>query len=64
MGDDLRNAAFASAKATYAAGDFRTKIIENVKQPSVTLVLRQDNVASVKLPTFTISRDPSLDGYY
>ncbi|XP_053992054.1 V-type proton ATPase subunit D-like [Hylaeus volcanicus] len=61
MGDDLRNAAFASAKATYAAGDFRTKIIENVKQPSVTLLLREDNVASVKLPIFTITRDPSLD---
>lgn len=62
MGEELREAAFALAKATYAAGEFKNQIIEGVRRPGISLKLSSDNVAGVKLPVFTINHDPSVDG--
>lgn len=62
MGEELREAAFALAKATYAAGEFKSQIIESVRRPGITLKLSSDNVAGVKLPVFTINHDSSVDG--
>lgn len=62
MGEELREAAFASAKATYAAGEFKCQIIENTRRPAVTLKLAAENVAGVKLPVFSLSHDSSVDG--
>lgn len=61
MGEELREAAFASAKATYAAGEYKSQIIESVRRPAVTLKLTADNVAGVKLPVFCLTHDPSVD---
>lgn len=62
MGEQLREAAFALAKAKYAAGEFKDPIIEGVRRPAATLRLSSDNVAGVKLPVFTLEHDPSVDG--
>lgn len=62
MGEELKEAAFALAKATYAAGEFKGQIIEGVRRPGVTFKLSSDNVAGVKLPVFTLTHDPSVDG--
>lgn len=61
MGEELREAAFALAKATYAAGEFKAQVIECVRRPGVTVKITADNVAGVKLPVFTLNHDPSVD---
>lgn len=62
MGEELREATFSLAKATYAAGDFKSQIIESVKRPGVTLRVTPDNVAGVKLPVFALHVDTTVDG--
>lgn len=61
MGEELREAAFALAKATYAAGDFKPQVVENVRRPAVSLKMMADNVAGVMLPNFQVVIDSSVD---
>lgn len=53
MSTDASEAFFSLTQAQYAAGDFRTKVIESVTTAEVRLINRIDNVAGVKLPVFT-----------
>ena len=64
MADELRDAAFALAKATWASGNdgYKKQIIENVKRPAVILKVKADNVAGVQLPVFQIQHDPTVEG--
>ncbi|GLE04979.1 hypothetical protein PINS_up013963 [Pythium insidiosum] len=53
MSTEASEAFFSLTQAQYAAGDFRTKVIESVTTAEVRLLNRIDNVAGVKLPVFT-----------
>ncbi|PHJ26012.1 vacuolar atp synthase subunit [Cystoisospora suis] len=61
VGTDMSNAAFSLAKATWAAGDFKSQLVERVRRPATFLNVAADNVAGVTLPIFHISTDPSVD---
>eukprot|EP00388_Colpodella_angusta_P032703 GDKK01027493.1.p1 GENE.GDKK01027493.1~~GDKK01027493.1.p1 ORF type:complete len:255 (-),score=73.17 GDKK01027493.1:50-790(-) len=53
VNEELRNAHFAFAKASWSAGDsFKSQVVEGVKEPSVRLKVSADNVAGVQLPVF------------
>lgn len=56
VGSGLKDAAYSYAKAQWAnAGDDITStVLEKAKEASVTVGLRSDNVAGVKLPVFNI----------
>lgn len=58
----MSNASFSLAKATWAAGDFKSQLVERVRRPATFLNVAADNVAGVTLPIFHISTDPSVDG--
>ncbi|TMW63896.1 hypothetical protein Poli38472_014806 [Pythium oligandrum] len=53
MATEASDAFFSLTQAQYAAGDFRTKVIESVTTAEIRLMNRIDNVAGVKLPVFT-----------
>lgn len=53
MGENMKGAFFSLAAAKYAAGDFGHTIIDNVKVSSYRVKLTQENIAGVRLPTFT-----------
>jgi V-type H+-transporting ATPase subunit D len=53
MSTEASEAFFSLTQAQYAAGDFRTKVIESVTTAEMRLINRIDNVAGVKLPVFT-----------
>lgn len=53
ISSDASDAFFSLTQAQYAAGDFRTKVIESVTTAEVRVMNRIDNVAGVKLPVFT-----------
>eukprot|EP00919_Chromeraceae_sp_WS-2016_P013474 GHVR01031611.1.p1 GENE.GHVR01031611.1~~GHVR01031611.1.p1 ORF type:complete len:249 (+),score=70.96 GHVR01031611.1:98-844(+) len=57
VGEELRHASFALAKAGWAAGDFKGHVLEAVKRPAVTLRVTSENVAGVRLPIFQMNRD-------
>lgn len=60
VNEELRNAHFAFAKASWSAGDsFKSQVIESVREPSIRLKVTADNVAGVQLPIFAI--DASSD---
>eukprot|EP00917_Polyrhabdina_sp_WS-2016_P001109 GHVP01002201.1.p1 GENE.GHVP01002201.1~~GHVP01002201.1.p1 ORF type:complete len:250 (-),score=56.43 GHVP01002201.1:909-1658(-) len=61
IGNELNEAAYSLAKAVWAGGDFRPRVIDNVKRPGVTLKIASENVAGVKLPIFTVNADPTVD---
>uniref|UniRef100_A0A0G4FXJ2 V-type proton ATPase subunit D n=1 Tax=Chromera velia CCMP2878 TaxID=1169474 RepID=A0A0G4FXJ2_9ALVE len=61
VGEELRQASFALAKAGWAAGDFKQQVLEQVKRPSVSLKVTGENVAGVRLPVFQMHHDPSAD---
>jgi V-type H+-transporting ATPase subunit D len=51
---DLASTAFFSlTQAEYAAGNFRSKVLENNMTATVKVTSRTDNVAGVKLPVFS-----------
>jgi len=52
MGEVMQEAFLSMAQATYAAGDFRRGIVENVSIASVKVGASTDNIAGVKLPVF------------
>eukprot|EP01033_Poteriospumella_lacustris_P000460 gene460-303_t len=52
MADQSSNAFFSLTQAEYAAGNFRSKILEANMVASVRVTSRTDNVAGVKLPVF------------
>lgn len=62
MSNEASEAFFSLTQAQYAAGDFRTKVIESVTTAEIRTLNRIDNVAGVKLPVFTeveVSREKS-----
>ncbi|TYZ65291.1 hypothetical protein PybrP1_013198 [[Pythium] brassicae (nom. inval.)] len=62
MSNEASEAFFSLSQAQYAAGDFRTKVIESVTTAEIRTLNRIDNVAGVKLPVFTeveVSREKS-----
>eukprot|EP01070_Trichotokara_eunicae_P006705 Trichotokara_eunicae@DN5102_c0_g1_i2.p1 len=61
LGEELRDAAFTLAKGTWAAGDFQSRIVQAVKRPAVTLKVKTENVAGVRLPNFTIHTDGTVN---
>jgi len=53
MGVSLRESNFALTEAKYTAGDsVKHTIVDSVKEASVRVAARQDNVAGVKVPVF------------
>eukprot|EP01029_Cantina_marsupialis_P010873 TRINITY_DN2454_c0_g1_i2.p1 TRINITY_DN2454_c0_g1~~TRINITY_DN2454_c0_g1_i2.p1 ORF type:complete len:202 (+),score=70.31 TRINITY_DN2454_c0_g1_i2:120-725(+) len=56
-GDEMGNAVFAMTKATWAAGNFRHKVMEQVSRPTVHVTLQEDNVAGAQLPVFQEVRE-------
>lgn len=52
MSDQSSGAFFSLTQAEYAAGNFRSKVLENNMTASVRVTSRTDNVAGVKLPVF------------
>jgi len=63
VADDMREAAFCLAKASWAAGGdgYKSQVVEFVKRPAVTLSTRSDNVAGVKLPIFQLQHDATVE---
>ncbi|KAH8742128.1 hypothetical protein FG386_003455 [Cryptosporidium ryanae] len=59
IGDEIKEASFALAKATWAAGDFKDRIIESCKRPMVTMEMGTENIAGVRLPIFEMKVDNS-----
>jgi V-type H+-transporting ATPase subunit D len=53
MSDLASSAFFSLTQAEYAAGNFRSKVLENNMTASVRVTSRTDNVAGVKLPVFS-----------
>ncbi|KAH7649115.1 hypothetical protein FG379_003680 [Cryptosporidium bovis] len=60
IGDEIKEASFALAKATWAAGDFKDRIIESCKRPTITMEVGTENIAGVRLPIFEIVDNSSL----
>jgi len=52
MAESSSTSFFSLAQAEYAAGNFRSKVLENNLTASVRVASRTDNVAGVKLPVF------------
>ncbi|EZG55328.1 putative vacuolar ATP synthase subunit D [Gregarina niphandrodes] len=64
MGEELRDAAFALAKVNYATdsgSNWQQSVVQNVKQPAVTINVSTDNVAGVRLPKFEMKADTHSD---
>eukprot|EP00922_Rhytidocystis_sp_ex-Travisia-forbesii_P051868 GHVS01076999.1.p1 GENE.GHVS01076999.1~~GHVS01076999.1.p1 ORF type:complete len:249 (+),score=50.13 GHVS01076999.1:85-831(+) len=61
IGDEMKEAQFSLAKACWAAGDFKSQIVEGIRRPGVTLKVTTENVAGVRLPIFQIQTDTSID---
>lgn len=63
VGKDMNGATFAISEAAWAAGDFRKKVIETPQRERarVTVRVRQDCVAGVKLPVFTFVKQEGGD---
>lgn len=53
MADQSSTAFFSLTQAEYAAGNFRSKVLESQMTASVRVSTRTDNVAGVKLPVFS-----------
>ena len=53
MADQSSAAFFSLTQAEYAAGNFRSKVLENQMTASIRVSTRTDNVAGVKLPVFS-----------
>lgn len=52
MADMSSTAFFSLTQAEYAAGNFRSKVLENNMTATIRVTSRTDNVAGVKLPVF------------
>lgn len=52
LADQSSEAFFSLTSAEYAAGNFRSKVLESCGQAQVRVSSRTDNVAGVKLPVF------------
>ena len=59
----MTGATFGISEAVWAAGDFRKKVVEAPprERALVTVRVRTENVAGVKLPVFTLVRDSAGD---
>ncbi|KAJ7951982.1 V-type proton ATPase subunit D [Quillaja saponaria] len=58
MGDIMKSSSFALTEAKYVAGDnIKHVVLENVKEASLKVRSRQENVAGVKLPKFEYFSD-------
>jgi hypothetical protein len=55
---EMQGATFCISEAMWAAGDFRKHVVEAPQRERalVTVRVRQDNVAGVKLPVFTLQK--------
>ncbi|KAF7457185.1 V-type ATPase, D subunit protein [Cryptosporidium felis] len=62
IGNDIKEASFALAKATWAAGDFKDRIIESCKRPTITMEVGTENIAGVRLPIFEMKIENSNSG--
>lgn len=60
MGEESSDAFFSLTQADYAAGNFRSNLLEGQLVASVCVASRTDNVAGVKLPVFT-KQDTGLE---
>jgi V-type H+-transporting ATPase subunit D len=61
VGRGMRDAVFAIAKMSWAAGDVSSQVLERARKPECTLDLGAINVAGVYLPVFTMRKDVSRD---
>ncbi|TKY64628.1 V-type proton ATPase subunit D [Spatholobus suberectus] len=58
MGDIMKTSSFALTEAKYVAGDnIKHVVLENVREASLRVRSRQENVAGVKLPKFEYTAD-------
>ncbi|KAL2338212.1 hypothetical protein Fmac_012658 [Flemingia macrophylla] len=58
MGDIMKTSSFALTEAKYVAGDnIKHVVLENVREASLRVRSRQENVAGVKLPKFDYTAD-------
>ncbi|XP_004507078.1 V-type proton ATPase subunit D [Cicer arietinum] len=58
MGDIMKTSSFALTEAKYVAGDnIKHVVLENVKEASLRVRSRTENVAGVKLPKFDYTND-------
>ncbi|AFZ79389.1 vacuolar ATP synthase subunit D, putative [Theileria equi strain WA] len=59
--EGFNEASFSLANAVWSAGDFKSLVIESVSRPSVTLKVKNENIAGVILPVFSLQNDPTVD---
>jgi len=52
---------FSTARANYSVGDIAGKVLPNVKVPAISINVKQENVAGVKLAVFKMEHDPRYD---
>ena len=59
----MTGATFGISEAVWAAGDFRKKVVEAPQRERalVTVRVRTENVAGVKLPVFTLVKASAAD---
>ncbi|KAK7318694.1 hypothetical protein RJT34_03400 [Clitoria ternatea] len=58
MGDVMKTSSFALTEAKYVAGDnIKHIVLENVREASLRVRSRQENIAGVKLPKFDYTND-------
>lgn len=61
-GEESREAMLALAQAKYAfGGELKHTVIENVKEASMTLRTNSDNVAGVRLPSFSKAEEDGAE---
>jgi len=60
MGKMMQDASFSLTRAQNNAGDIGHTIIENVRQATFRVRLSQDNIAGVRLPSFTPSNQTEV----
>ncbi|QHN75568.1 V-type proton ATPase subunit D [Arachis hypogaea] len=62
MGDIMKTSSFALTEAKYVAGDnIKHVVLENVREASLKVRSRQENVAGVKLPKFEYTNDGEVN---
>ena len=63
VGKEMTGATFAISEAVWAAGEFKKKVVEAPQRERalVTVRIRTENVAGVKLPVFTMNSTHAAD---
>ncbi len=61
VGEDIKDAHVALARATYANAGFKERVLKNQHQATIRVDSRIDNVAGVKLPVFSMAVGEASD---